>query len=167
MSVGGVYFWGPAWPGVTWPGITPENGLVKQKPSMVVVVVVMMLLLLLLMMMMMNDTQCITHELIITVTVWNILTAISQVYVRTLCLFSEDAWRLSSSGVPFLELVTTTFVVPAQWLSSFLDTLIVLFTYLLTLPGFTGGLLTVSNTNFSNCIAVYILEPHPPVNEYS
>jgi len=32
----------------------------------------------------------------------------------------------------FPWLVTATFVVPAQWLSSFLDTLIVLFTYLLT-----------------------------------
>jgi len=39
-----------------------------------------------------------------------------------LCLFSEDAWRLSCSVVPFLELVTTTFVVAAQWLSSFSDT---------------------------------------------
>jgi len=38
------------------------------------------------------------------------------------CLFSEDAWRLFSSGVTFLELVTASFVVPVQWLSSFLDT---------------------------------------------
>jgi len=37
-----------------------------------------------------------------------------------LCLFSEDTWRLFSSGIPILELVTATFVVPAQWLSSFL-----------------------------------------------
>jgi len=37
-----------------------------------------------------------------------------------LCLFSEDGWRLSSLGVPFLELVTATLVVIAQWLYSFL-----------------------------------------------
>jgi len=49
-----------------------------------------------------------------------------------LCLYSEDAWKISCTGIRFLELVTATFAVPAQWLSSFLDTTIVLVTYLLT-----------------------------------
>jgi len=62
---------------------------------------------------------------------WNSLlqhvTSTPSIYV---CLFSEVASRLSSSGVHSHGFYRT-FVVPAQWQPSFSDTLIVLF-YLLT-----------------------------------